>query len=217
MTTPEPLFSFADVTVEYDGRPILDHLTVNVAASGITAVTGPSGSGKSTFLRCCNLLEVPTSGRVLFRGTDLADADPRALRREVAMVFQRPTVFPGSALDNLRAADSDLGEDAALQLLAEVGLDGAYLHREADALSGGESQRLCLARALATRPQVLLADEVTSALDEDAAAVLEKLARSLADPASGRGLAVLWVSHNAGQVRRIADHVIRIEAGAVVA
>jgi putative ABC transport system ATP-binding protein len=217
VTAPEPLFRFEDVTVARDGRSILDHVTVDVAASGVTAVTGPSGSGKSTFLRCCNLLEAPTSGRILFRGDDLATVDPRALRREVAMVFQRPTAFPGTAFDNLRAADGGLGEDAAAQLLAEVGLTADYLHREADALSGGESQRLCLARALATRPQVLLADEVTSALDESAAAVLEKLARELADPASGRGLAVLWVSHNAGQVRRIADHEIRVEAGAVVA
>ncbi|MDN6439989.1 MAG: ATP-binding cassette domain-containing protein [Corynebacterium nuruki] len=217
MTGTQPLFRFEEVTVERGGRPILDHLTAEVAASGITAVTGPSGSGKSTFLRCCNLLEVPTSGRILYRGDDLAGVDPQQLRREVAMVFQRPTVFPGTALDNLRAADRTLGEDAASGLLDEVGLTPDYLHREADAFSGGEAQRLCLARALATRPQVLLADEVTSALDEDAATVLENLARHLADPASGRGLAVLWVSHNAGQVRRIADHELRIEAGEAVA
>lgn len=212
----DPVFRFDAVTVRRGGRRILDGLTVDVPAAGVTAVTGPSGSGKSTFLRCCNLLETPTSGRILFRGTPLGDLDPLRLRRTVAMVFQRPTVFPGTALDNLRAADGHLTEDAASSLLGEVGLVASYLDRAADTFSGGEAQRLCLARALATGPEVLLADEVTSALDGDATAVLEDLARTLADP-GGRAMTVLWVSHDAGQVRRIADRVLRVEAGEVVA
>lgn len=215
MTEQHPLFHFDAVTVEHDGRRILDDLTADVPASGITAVTGPSGSGKSTFLRCCNLLEVPTAGRILFRGAPLTDRDPQQVRRTVAMVFQRPTVFPGTALDNLRTAGDGLTEDAASALLGEVGLAASYLDRAADTFSGGEAQRLCLARALATGPEVLLADEVTSALDEDATRVLEDLAVTLADPA-GRAMAVLWVSHDTAQVRRIADHVLRIEAGTVV-
>lgn len=218
----EPLFSFENVTLVRDGRPILDHVSVDIPTGGITAVTGPSGSGKSTLLRCCNLLETPTSGRILYRGTPLTgpgSLDPLMLRRQVAMVFQRPTVFAGTAFDNLRAADGSLDGDAATALLAEVGLEASYLHREADTLSGGESQRLCLARALATEPDVLLADEVTSALDGDATGVLESLAQRLAAPEAegGRGLSVLWVSHDPAQVERIADRSIRLDAGQVTA
>lgn len=218
----EPLFTFEDVTLVHDGRPILDHVTLDIPTGGITAVTGPSGSGKSTLLRCCNLLEVPTSGRILYCGTPLTGSgslDPLTLRRQVAMVFQRPTVFAGTAFDNLRAADGSLDEDAATALLSEVGLEASYLDREADTLSGGESQRLCLARALATEPDVLLADEVTSALDEDATGVLEDLAQRLVAPEAqgGRDLSVLWVSHDPAQVQRIADRSIRIDAGQVTA
>lgn len=218
----EPLFTFEDVTLVHDGRPILDHVTLDIPTGGITAVTGPSGSGKSTLLRCCNLLEVPTSGRILYCGTPLTGSgslDPLTLRRQVAMVFQRPTVFAGTAFDNLRAADGSLDEDAATALLSEVGLEASYLDREADTLSGGESQRLCLARALATQPDVLLADEVTSALDEDATGVLEDLAQRLVAPEAqgGRDLSVLWVSHDPAQVQRIADRSIRIDAGQVTA
>lgn len=218
----EPLFTFEDVTLVHDGRPILDHVTLDIPTGGITAVTGPSGSGKSTLLRCCNLLEVPTSGRILYCGTPLTGSgslDPLTLRRQVAMVFQRPTVFAGTAFDNLRAADGSLDEDAATALLSEVGLEASYLDREADTLSGGESQRLCLARALATEPDVLLADEVTSALDEDATGVLEDLAQRLVAPEAqgGRDLSVLWVSHDPAQVQRIADRCIRIDAGQVTA
>lgn len=218
----EPLFTFEDVTLVHDGRPILDHVTLDIPTGGITAVTGPSGSGKSTLLRCCNLLEVPTSGRILYCGTPLTGSgslDPLTLRRQVAMVFQRPTVFAGTAFDNLRAADGSLDEDAATALLSEVGLEASYLDREADTLSGGESQRLCLARALATEPDVLLADEVTSALDEDATGVLVDLAQRLVAPEAqgGRDLSVLWVSHDPAQVQRIADRSIRIDAGQVTA
>ncbi|MFZ2562788.1 ABC transporter ATP-binding protein [Corynebacterium variabile] len=219
MTGQVPLFAFEDVTCTRDGRDILDHVTVDIPADGVTAVTGPSGSGKSTLLRCCNLLEVPTSGRILYRGVPLEEQNPQQLRRTVAMVFQRPTVFAGTALDNLRAADPSLTVDAASSLLDEVGLAASYLDRDADTLSGGEAQRLCLARALATRPEVLLADEVTSALDEDATSVLEGLVGRLAEPADrgGRGIAVLWVSHNPAQVDRIADRCIRVDAGTVTA
>lgn len=211
----DSLFSFESVVLDHDGVRLLDNITFEIPAGGVTAVTGPSGSGKSTLLRCCNLLESPSSGRILYRGSDLADADPLALRREVAMVFQRPTVFAGSALDNLRAAAPDLSESDAADLLVEVGLDPEMLHREADNFSGGEAQRLCLARALATGPQVILADEATSALDDDATRVLENLIRTVLT--TQRNITVLWVSHSAGQVARIADHVIRIESGKEVA
>ncbi|MFT3715846.1 MAG: ATP-binding cassette domain-containing protein [Gordonia sp. (in: high G+C Gram-positive bacteria)] len=207
------LFAFEAVSLARDATTILDELTLDVPDAGVTAVVGRSGSGKSTMLRCGNLLESPDSGRVMFRGEDLAGLDPRAHRRRVAMVFQRPTVFPGTAFDNLRAADPELGEVGAAGLLDRVGLSHELLHREADHFSGGEAQRLCLARALATSPEVVLADECTSALDGDSTRVLEDLARTLADD----GIPIVWVTHDREQMARIADHMIELDQGRLLA
>lgn len=205
------LFEFDDVSVIRGETVVLDRVSVDVANGGVTAIVGASGSGKSTLLRLCNRLERPTSGRVLFRGDDVTTLDPLAHRARVAMVFQRPTVFPGTALENLRAGSSAIDREHAAELMERVGLDVDLLDREADRLSGGEAQRLCLARALATGPEVVLADEVTSSLDEASARVLESLARTLADD----GIPVVWVTHDMAQVRRIADHVVEIEGGRV--
>lgn len=208
----EPCFAFRDVTVVASGATVLDAVTCTVPERGITAVAGPSGCGKSTLLRLCNRLEVPSSGVVRFRGTDLADLDPVALRRQVGMVFQRPTPFPGTGMDNLRTV-APLDPAAAVALLGRVGLDPGYLDRDTASLSGGEAQRLCLARTLATGCGVLLADECTSALDPEATAVLEALARRLA----GEGMTIIWVTHDAAQRDRLADHRIVMDRGRVVA
>jgi putative ABC transport system ATP-binding protein len=205
-------FAFDGVTVLGAGAPILDDVSCTLPVGGVTVVSGPSGSGKSTLLRLCNRLEVPSAGTVRFRGEDVATLDPVALRRRVGMVFQRPTPFPGTGLDNLAAA-GPIDPSRAAELLERVGLDPAFLGRDALTLSGGEAQRLCLARTLATGCDVLLADECTSSLDADARAVLEDLARSLA----ASGTTVVWVTHDVGQQERIADHRLVIEAGRVVA
>jgi ABC-type transport system involved in cytochrome c biogenesis ATPase subunit len=138
-------------------------------------------------------LEVPTEGTVRFRGDDLAALDPLALRRRVGMVFQRPTLFPGTVADNLAVAEPAIGEDAAADALHRAGLDRSFLTRTADDLSGGEAQRACLARTLVTEPEVLLMDEPTSALDADSTHVLEHV--SGVDLADG-GVPVLWVTHD---------------------
>ena len=196
-----PVFQLREVTVRRAGAVVLDRLDLEVPAQGLTALTGPSGSGKSTVLRLCNRLLVPDAGVVEFRGTDVAGLDPCALRRRVGMVFQRPTPFAGSVRDNLAAAGAD--DDArAAALLDAVALDGGFLGRDARELSGGEQQRMCLARALATGPEALLVDEGTSALDREATRTLEELVVGLAVD----GHPVLWVTHDEAQVDRIADH-----------
>lgn len=207
------LFTFEHVVVEADGHRILDGIDATVADRGVTALAGPSGSGKSTFLRLCNRLEVPTDGRVLLRGDDLASLDPLHLRRRVGMVFQRPTLFPGTVRDNLAVAAPDLDEARGRDVLARVGLEPSFLHRVGDELSGGEAQRACLARTLVTGPEVLLMDEVTSSLDARNEAVLERLGRDLADD----GVPVVWVSHDRAQIERIADATILLERGRIVA
>ena len=190
---------------------VLHDVNVNIPDSGITMVVGPSGSGKSTLLRCCNRLEPVTAGTLRYRGTDLTALDPLVHRRRVAMVFQRPTTFPGTVLDNLRAVATELSEADAIELLGRVTLDESLLHQQADSLSGGEAQRMAIARALTTEPEVILADEPTSALDAASTERLEALARAL----TTEGFPMVVVTHDLDQVDRLADHVIEVREGQV--
>jgi len=206
----EPVFDFADVVVERAGLRALDGFSAAIPKRGVTVVFGPSGSGKSTLLRLCNRLEVPTSGRVLFCGKDIAALDPLWLRRRVGMCFQRPTPFPGTVAENLRAADPAASDARMSETLARVALTGSWLDRDATALSGGEAQRMCLARTLMAQPEVLLLDEPTSAVDAAAARVIEHAVRDLAD---GQGTPAVWVTHDAAQVERIADWVVYLDNG----
>jgi putative ABC transport system ATP-binding protein len=174
-------------------------------------MVGPSGSGKSTLLRLCNRLAVPDAGVVRFRGDDLASLDPLHLRRRVGMVFQRPTPFAGTVLENLQVAEPALDDAAAAVALERVGLDGGLVDRDARELSGGESQRVCLARTLVTSPEVVLMDEVTASVDPSATRALEDLATGLARA----GVPVLWVTHDLAQMRRLADHVLVVIDGEI--
>jgi putative ABC transport system ATP-binding protein len=207
-----PLFVFDRVTVAGADGPRLEDATGEVPADGVTVMVGPSGSGKSTLLRCCNRLEVPVRGEVRYRGTAVEGLDPLELRRRVGMVFQRPTPVAGTVLANLRVAEPTLDEGAAARELARVGLDASMLRRDARELSGGEAQRVCLARTLTTRPEVVLMDEVTSSVDPAARRTLEDLASALARS----GVPVVWVTHDLEQMRRLADHVILVIGGRIV-
>jgi len=209
-TAPWAVLAFDRVCVRFGATEVLRSVSAEVADARVTVLAGPSGSGKTTLLRLCNRLEVPTSGTVRFRGEDLAELDPLALRRRVGMVFQRPTLFPGTIAENFAVAAPD-GADGYEQQLAAVGLPTDWLDRPADDLSGGEAQRACLARTLLTGPEVLLMDEPTSSLDPAATRMLEDLGVQL----SRSGLAVLWVSHDLAQVARIADACLVLRDGRV--
>jgi putative ABC transport system ATP-binding protein len=205
-----PQLQFDEVSLRLDtGQLLLDRVSARVEAGAITVVAGPSGAGKSTLLRLGDRLEVPTSGRVLFEGVDVAAMDPCDLRRRVGMVFQRPVLFAGTVIDNLRVADDLATRDRLIAELELVGLGAEFLGRTGDDLSGGEAQRVCIARTLLTEPRVLLMDEPTSALDPTNRRAVEELARDLAE----RGLAIMWVSHDHDQVERLADHVIVLHDG----
>ncbi len=193
------------------GDPILRSIDLVVPANGVTVLAGPSGAGKSTLLRLLNRLDDPAAGEIRWRGRTLTDWSPTELRRQVAMVFQRAPLFPGTVFDNLQVALADLDAERAAHVLEHVGLSAELLDHEADSLSGGEAQRMCVARALLTEPAVLLADEPTAALDRAARGTVEDLGRMLADS----GMAVIWVSHDTDQLRRLADHVIVLADGAV--
>jgi len=204
-----PLFELVGVSLTIDDATILDDVTLSVPDTGITVLVGPSGAGKSMLLRLLNRLEVPTAGEVRFRGEPVSAIDPLTLRRRVGMVFQRPAPFPGTVRDNLLVADPSAGDDHLAAALRDARLDARFLDRSADDLSGGEAQRMCLARTLVTDPEVLLMDEPTAALDPEARRGLERTAHRLAE--GGRPL--VWVTHDLEQARRLADDVIVLVGG----
>lgn len=202
-------FEFERVTVVRTGRRILDGVTASVPADGITVVSGPSGAGKTMLLRLCNRLEIPDSGQVRYRVQPLDALDPLVLRRRVGMVFQRPTPFPGTVADNLAVAHPEAGAGELAAALKRVALDPGLLDQDARTLSGGELQRMCLARTLVTRPETLLLDEPTSALDQEPKQVFEATARDLA----AQGITIIWVTHDDAQARRIADRSYQLRDG----
>ena len=157
---------------------LVNDITVELHKRELVAVVGPSGSGKSSFLRLLNRLDEPTNGTVHFEGVDYRQIPPRELRRRIGIVTQRAFLFPGSVAENIAFGPRQRGEDLAVEeidrLLLQVGLPG-FSDRNVANLSGGEAQRVSLARALANSPAVLLLDEPTSALDQEAKLGIELL------------------------------------------
>jgi putative ABC transport system ATP-binding protein len=194
-------FELRDVRVDGDAGPIIEGFSARIPADGLTAMVGPSGAGKTTLLRLLNRLDDPDGGEILLDGRDVRSYDVLDLRRRVQMVGQVPVTFPGSVAVNV-------GPDVDA-LLARVGLDPALAARDADRLSVGEAQRMCLARALARRPECLLLDEPTSALDTRSKGGVEGLIRSLADD----GLTVVMVTHDPRQADELADRILQVGTG----
>lgn len=211
MSPSEAVLRFEDVIVDRGGVRVLDGTTGTVPAGQVTVVAGPSGAGKTSLLRLCNRLDVPDFGRVVYRGRDIAELDPLALRRRVGMVFQSARLLPGTVADNLQVAAPDADRNRMSTVLERVSLPAGVLDRPGDRLSGGEARRACLARTLITDPDVLLADEPTSALDPTPKLAFERLTRRLTD----QGLTVVWVTHDLAQLRRLAAHVLVLIDGQV--
>ena len=217
-----PLLDIADLSAGYGGKTILDGLSLTAERGDVVSLIGPSGSGKSTLLRVLIGLTPPTGGTVRIGGdaVDYADkAGLKALRRRMSIVFQQFNLFQNlTVLGNLTLAPvRTLGvapaeaEARARDLLANVGLAdkaGSY----PDQLSGGQQQRVAIARALAMQPEILLLDEVTSALDPERVGEVLETIRSLAST----GITMLLVSHEMAFVREISTKVVMMDAGRVV-
>jgi putative ABC transport system ATP-binding protein len=211
---PPVLFELRDVSLTRGGRPVLDSIGAEIQA-GATAIVGPSGAGKSTLLRLLNRLADPSAGAISYRGRPLTEYDPLALRREVSLVPQLPSLLAGTVVSNLAYAASLAGKDLdAGRCLGLAGLDPEFAARDVAKLSVGEQQRAMLARALSQEPDVLLLDEPTSALDHAARdaieAALARLRRELE-------ISLIVVSHDPEQARRLADRALRLERGRVAA
>ncbi|MCU1675138.1 MAG: transporter [Frankiales bacterium] len=205
------MLTLEDVAVVRGGTRVLDGVSCTFAAGRCTAVAGPSGAGKSTLLRLLDRLEEPTSGRVLLHDRPLPSYDVLEVRRRVGLVQQAPVLLADTVLADLRVGRAALAPDEALELLDRVGLADQPLDRATASLSGGEAQRLCLARALVVGPEVLLLDEPTSALDAVAAQAVERVVRALVQD----GLTAVLVSHDLRQASRLADDVVVLRGGRV--
>jgi putative ABC transport system ATP-binding protein len=192
---------------------IVTDVSLDVHHGEMLGIVGASGSGKSSLLRLLNRLDEPTSGTVFLDGQDYRQFPPRELRRRVGMVTQRPFLFPGNVAGNIRFGPGQRGEVLAdediARLLERVGLPG-FAGREVTNLSGGEQQRVSLARALANRPEILLLDEPTSALDEHAKTGIEQLICSLVKDTS---LTCVMVTHDRDQARHMCERVALMETG----
>jgi putative ABC transport system ATP-binding protein len=199
------------------GKVLVDDVSVEVRAGEVMAVVGPSGAGKSSFLRLLNRLDEPTGGTLRLDGRDYRELEPRELRRRVGMMMQSANLFPGTVTTNVtfgpRQRGEELSSDRMEALLARVDLPG-YQQRDVSNLSGGEAQRVSLARTMANVPEVLLLDEPTSALDDDSARRIEEL---VMDIVRERRMTCVMVTHDTAQAHRIADRTMILERGRLVA
>jgi putative ABC transport system ATP-binding protein len=206
--------SFHNITLIHGSRTILDRISGIILQGQITMLVGPSGSGKSTLLSLCNLMRTPTSGEIFIDNREVREWPIRQLRQKVGMVFQTATLFPGTVEDNLlygvRLHDMPLPNP--LDLLRDLGLAEELLGHPADQLSGGQKQRVALGRTLAMQPNILLLDEVTSALDENSKQEVEQTLLHLNQT---RQTTLLWVTHDPAQAERMAHTVWHLEDGKI--
>jgi putative ABC transport system ATP-binding protein len=206
-------FLIERVSVVRGAATVLSQVSAHLPPGRCSAVMGASGSGKSTLLRLLNRLIDPTAGRVFLDGVALTEVDVLALRRRVGLVAQAPVLLTDAVLDEVRVGRPDLSDGRVIELLARVGLDEQFAARPTAALSGGEAQRLCLARSLAVEPEVLLLDEPTSALDGPSASVIATL---VCDHVKEGGTVVL-VSHDRALIGGVAERVFELDHGRLIA
>jgi len=199
--------SVRDLALRFDGATVLDGLSFDLSATGCTMVMGPNGAGKSLLLKLLHGLIRPTAGTIAW-----GPHDPSAVTARHALVFQKPVLLRRSVAANIDFVLKARGKDARRRdrLLDHVGL-GHKARQPARLLSGGEAQRLALARALATDPEVLFLDEPTASLDPASVLAIEAIVAE----ARNRGVRIVFVTHDTGQARRMADDVLFLQGGRV--
>ena len=221
--TTDVLIQVQDLKKHFTGTSAikaLDGVSVDIKKGEVVVVIGPSGSGKSTFLRCLDLLEVPTGGQILFEGTDITDkkTDINQMRRKIGMVFQQFNLFPNMTIrENIMLAPVKLklmtkeqASAKAEELLARIGLADKAEAYPAQ-LSGGQKQRIAIVRSLAMNPDVILFDEPTSALDPEMVGEVLQVMKELAST----GMTMVVVTHEMGFAREVANRVMFINEGVI--
>lgn len=198
--------------------PILNSISFDLKAGDMLLVLGPSGAGKSTLLQSLNRLLPLDSGTITLNGNDINNLDVCSLRRRISMVFQTPTLFPGTVKDNIgmgpKLEGKTILQSEIEKLAVEVGLDSQFLTREAESLSVGEQQRVAFAQTLANHPEVLMLDEPTSALDPTAVLTIEKLILKIHRELKR---AIIMVTHNVQQALRLKAQTLVLKDGQVLA
>ncbi|MGA0117201.1 MAG: amino acid ABC transporter ATP-binding protein [Ilumatobacteraceae bacterium] len=223
----EPIFiddyvvNISDLNKSFGSNHVLRGINLDVQRGEVVCIIGPSGSGKSTLLRCVNMLEQPSSGRIVVLGRELThiDCDIDEARTKIGMVFQQFNLFPHmTAMENVCVAQRKVlkrsaaaAEQTARALLQRVGL-GEKANAYPGQLSGGQQQRVAIARALAMNPDVMLFDEATSALDPELVGEVLQVMRSLAD----EGMTMLVVTHEMGFASNVASRVVFMDGGVIV-
>ncbi|OJG31213.1 amino acid ABC transporter ATP-binding protein [Enterococcus casseliflavus] len=215
------MLDIQDLHKTFGSNQVLKGITTTIDQGEVVVVIGPSGSGKSTFLRCLNLLEVPTSGKIFFEGTDITDPknDLYKMREKMGMVFQNFNLFPNmTVLENITLSPTKVkkvaksaADQLAKQLLNDVGLpDKAKAYPQS--LSGGQMQRIAIARALAMDPDVMLFDEPTSALDPEMVGEVLSVMQRLAQ----QGMTMVIVTHEMGFAKEVADRILFMDQGIIM-
>ena len=214
------MIDIKDLHKSFGTLNVLNGINEHINKGEKVVVIGPSGSGKSTFLRCLNMLEIPTSGEIIFSGVSMTDpkTNINAMRQKMGMVFQHFNLFNNlSILDNMTLAPVRLklktkseAQDEAMALLKRVGLEDKAASYPSQ-LSGGQKQRIAIARALAMHPEVMLFDEPTSALDPEMVGEVLEVMKQLAE----EGMTMLVVTHEMGFAREVANRVLFMDGGIV--
>lgn len=210
-----PILEFQNVTFASEGKAILKNISVSIEPGDFISLVGPSGSGKSTFLKLCSHLISPTSGDIFFKNKNMLQYNPTELRKSIAYCFQTPHLFGDRVLENIKfpfaVRNEKYNHKRVEKLFSLFGMSTDYLNRKVQNLSGGEKQRIALIRSLIFKPEILLLDEVTSALDEKNTQIVEKVIASL----NKEGITLLWITHNPKQAIKYANKVLTIEAGEI--
>ena len=216
----ETILQVNHLSKSFGKHEVLRDINFTVAPGDVTSIIGASGSGKSTLLRCINLLEIPTSGEILFHGENILTqkGGAPAYRTKVGMVFQSFNLFNNmTVLENCMVGQTKVlkkhekeAKDLAMQYLNKVGM-APYINARPRQLSGGQKQRVAIARALAMNPEVLLFDEPTSALDPEMVGEVLTVMRSLAK----EGLTMLVVTHEMAFARDVSNHVVFMRDGVI--
>ncbi|MFD1348898.1 ABC transporter ATP-binding protein [Oceanobacillus caeni] len=218
MTTEfEPIITFKNVTFSDRNVPIIKNISGSFAKGKITTLVGPSGAGKTTLFRLCNGLISPDSGQIIINDKPIDEYDPIILRRKIGLALQSATMLSGSVYKNLSLPltlkGETLPEDDAKELLEDVSLGKDFLNRNINDLSGGQKQKVSIARTLVNRPKVLLLDEITSSLDRisqhDIEELIQKISRKY-------GTTIIWITHNLDQALTIGDYSWVMMAGEVI-